>query len=277
MGNNTLSTVVGGIGQPTQVNQYKEALSGDILPRNVDGEVEALAANLGSSAAPFSGASIRGPVDILGVDKAQTVTSSQTFSFPSGAYEKKCIVFSNAGLGSAGGVSGNSTSGSCWGGGGGGGASVVAIDLSWQESITVTINAVSTTISSADIAGVVASHGSNGLETGGGGIGGTVTILPTDISRVSFFANGGDGGNGGGGFWASSGTPVAANGQAGYRGDLNIGGYAGTGAAGGVGQLTGGGGGGASLAAKVAGYAGGNGGSLSGASGGVVFTWKERA
>lgn len=53
MGNNTLSTITGGIGRKEQVNQYKDALVGDILPRNTDGEVEALAGNLGSEAVPF--------------------------------------------------------------------------------------------------------------------------------------------------------------------------------------------------------------------------------
>ena len=53
MGNNTLSTITGGIGRKEQVNQYKDALVGDILPRNLNGEVENLAGNLGSAETPF--------------------------------------------------------------------------------------------------------------------------------------------------------------------------------------------------------------------------------
>ena len=52
MGDNTLATIQQGtVGNPEQVNQYKEALSGDILPRNVQGEVEDSASSIGSETA----------------------------------------------------------------------------------------------------------------------------------------------------------------------------------------------------------------------------------
>lgn len=93
MGNNTLSTVIGGIGRPTQVNQYKEALSGDILPRNADGEVEALAANLGSQAVPFK--ELHATVINKGATRKKKeflTAGSHTFTVPEGVNEVKVIL-----------------------------------------------------------------------------------------------------------------------------------------------------------------------------------------
>ena len=275
MGNNTLETILGGIGRKEQVNQYKEALVGDILPRNANGEVEALAANLGNESVPFSGVTVKGPVSVLGIKKSQTVTTSQTFSFPVDAYCKMAEIYSDGGVGANGVFSGNSNDGSHSGGGGGGGCSIIVVDLDKQSEITVTKTSEKTSISSSTLSEISAISGGGGTGTSGGG-GGACLIPTTELCRILFFCNGGNGGSGGTSIWIGGNSATANNGTNGNRGDINVGGSGGIAAAGANGSVTGGGGGGGSPAAKVAGYSGGNGGSLSGRLGGVVFTWKER-
>jgi len=67
MGDNTLQTIVPGASKPNDVNQYKTALSGDILPRNANGEVEDGAGSLGSSSRPFTKLYIKESINVDGV------------------------------------------------------------------------------------------------------------------------------------------------------------------------------------------------------------------
>ena len=53
MGDNTLQTVIPGPSAPNDINQFKTALSGNILPRNVQGETENKAGSLGSATKSF--------------------------------------------------------------------------------------------------------------------------------------------------------------------------------------------------------------------------------
>lgn len=88
MGNNTLSTVSSGqIPTQDKWNQFKTALSGDLLPRNANGAVEDAAGSLGSSSERFDTAYIK-TLDAasLGTNNNEISASSGGFSTLSGSY-----------------------------------------------------------------------------------------------------------------------------------------------------------------------------------------------
>ena len=205
MGNNTLSTVIGGIGRPTQVNQYKEALSGDILPRNVDGEVETNAAGLGSATVEFDHLFVKdlfvsGFNGTSGTVYSQTFLTSGTFLIPEKAFD--VVIFAVGGGGAAGSYAERSSSFYCGGGGGGGGVAMFKPAVIGGETISITIGA-SCVISGAGWS-VTASQGSPGvsatgvtIRTGTGGAGGSVSFSNILLSQFVVAQKGGSGGSGG--------------------------------------------------------------------------------
>lgn len=213
MGNNTLETILGGIGRKEQVNQYKEALVGDILPRNANGEVEDHSASLGGQSIRFLGANIdmiiTNGIIIAGQDKSQTFLNSGTFIVPQNAGN---LVVLSCGAGGNGGSGVNQYATDYAGGGGGGGGGVAIIrpsGYSAGDTLTVTISEGSSTVSingksvscgagGAGGAGYSSGDLNNWLTYGGaGGVGGATSNSGFSIDELIFARNGGNGGNGG--------------------------------------------------------------------------------
>lgn len=278
MGNNTLETILGGIGRKEQVNQYKEALVGDILPRNANGEVEALAANLGSVSVPFK--ELHATVINRGTarKKKEFLTAgSYSFNVPDGVTEVKVILAGGGGGGSISVGSGTPA----FGGGHGAGACVLIVPVSSGDILSGSVGAGGSGAYSTGAALLAGNAGSqttvskNGISLAAalGGGGGSTGLFSTtcggvtvnDMSNLIASSSGGVGsvanfhsqstggltGKGGVGLWAGGGS--IGNGGIGY----NNNGYT-TGGGGGYSN----GGNGSNSKGPWVGGAGGNGGAI---------------
>lgn len=138
MGDNTLQTIIPGAAKPNDVNQFKEALSGDILPRNAQGEVEDKAGSAGDDTRKLANVhtqeiNLYGNIRMRGTRVTKVFTSSGSWECPEGVYEASFVCAGAGGSGSSiGGVQGL--------GGGGGGVVIGKIQVTPATSYPVTIS-----------------------------------------------------------------------------------------------------------------------------------------
>jgi len=180
MGTNNLVTKSNGeVINVTDPNQYKEALIGDIVPRNASGVPEAGAGDAGTSSYPFSSVYIRGAVLNQGTVTTQEYSSTDTWEAPDEVTTAYVLV---CGAGGAGSTS------NYYGGGGGGGAAFAEVQVVPGVSYAITIS------TTADFNSVLTglAGGAGGLG-GGDGDGGGFTIASTIIGVGSCDGQGGAG------------------------------------------------------------------------------------
>lgn len=245
MGDNTLATVQQGtVGNPEQVNQFKEALSGDILPRNAQGETEDKAGSVGRDSDRFSNVSTQeinlfGNIKMRGTLTTKFFSTNGSWTCPDGVHQVVATAYAGGGGGGADYVGVVPT------GGGGGGFIVANLQTEAGDTIAIQVGSGG----SGGYAGSTSSSapGSSGGDTivsleaveqmrAKGGVGGK-----TDATRQV-------GGPRGGGASFVSGLDIrcmVAGGQGGHfsgtSGDTDAG--SGAGGMGGTGRNSGGGGG----------------------------------
>ena len=221
--------------------------------------------------------------------KQQLLTSSGTFTVPTGVTTLYCTAAGGGGGGGGGG--GNSSTGASGGGGGGGGGAAIykqAITVTSGQVLTVTIGAAGTSGPGGSTAGTNGTTGGNGGTTTITGTGPTVNISLAGgsggVGSPGVTTNGLGGGAGGGTAGGTGGQPGAAGGF-GVLNQLPGAGGAGGGSLMGPGGLmrgTASGSAGSSGQGFGAGSAGGSGGATNnqaggaggaGAPGAVLFEW----
>lgn len=186
MGTNNLVTKTNGeVINATDPNQYKQALTLDVVPRNVSGIPENEAGSLGTDSYEWEAVYTRniqldGTIAHRGTATTKDYTASDSWEAPSGVYRAFVI---------AAGAGGDATAGIAQDpGAGGGGVATGWVDVTPGTSYTITIGSGIANFASL----LIGNKGGDGVSSGPGE-GGSYSIAASVIGGIGGYGGGGEG------------------------------------------------------------------------------------